>query len=75
MAMRDTGEQGSDLPAELAKPARRALHTAGYIRLEQLGGSREAELLKLHGIGPKALEQIRLALAARGLSFAETKEG
>jgi hypothetical protein len=24
----------------------------------------------LHGIGPKALEQLRQALAARGLSFA-----
>ncbi len=29
----------------------------------------EAELKQLHGIGPKALDQLRHALAAQGLSF------
>ena len=61
----------SDLPTELAKPARRALAGAGYVRLEQLTKVSEAELLQLHGMGPKALEQIRRALAARGQSFAD----
>lgn len=59
----------SDLPSELAKPARRALIAAGYLRLEQLAQVSEAEILRLHGMGPKALDQIRRALAARGLSF------
>jgi hypothetical protein len=60
----------SDLPAGLAKPAVRALTQAGYVRLEQLTSISEAELRKLHGMGPKAIEQLRKALASRGLSFA-----
>jgi hypothetical protein len=59
-----------DFPAGLASPARRALAGAGYVRLEQLAGASEAELLKLHGMGPKAIEQLRRALEARGLDFA-----
>ncbi len=59
-----------DFPAGLASPARRALAAAGYVRLEQLAGASEAELLKLHGMGPKAIEQLRRALEARGLDFA-----
>jgi hypothetical protein len=61
----------SDLPAHLAKPAQRALARAGYLRLEQFTKLSEAEVLKLHGMGPKALDQIRRALAAKGQSFAE----
>jgi len=59
----------SDLPTELAKPARRALEGAGYVKLEQFIELSEVEVLKLHGMGPKALEQIRIALNDRGLSF------
>ena len=29
----------------------------------------EAEVSQLHGLGPKAIDLIRLALAARGLTF------
>jgi hypothetical protein len=63
-------EQGSDLPAGLSKPARRALASAGYVRLDQFTRVGEDEVSKLHGMGPKALEQIRRALASRGQSFA-----
>lgn len=63
-------EPGSDLPP-LAKPAQRALAGAGYSRLEQFTEVSEAEIAELHGIGPKALDQLRRALAARGLSFAD----
>lgn len=63
-------ERSSDLPDGLSKPARRALAGAGYTRLEQLTSMSEAEILKLHGMGPKALGQIRAALSARELSFA-----
>lgn len=62
--------QKSDFP-KLAAPARRALSGAGYTRLEQLARVSEAELKKLHGMGPNAIEQLRRALAERGLSFAE----
>lgn len=61
-----------DLPKELAKPARRALVGAGYFHLEQLTKLRESEVLQLHGMGPKAMEQIRRALAVKGLSFKES---
>ncbi|NOU71019.1 DNA-binding protein [Paenibacillus sp. LMG 31458] len=62
--------QVSDLP-KLSSPAHRALASAGYLRLEQFSKLTEAEVLKLHGMGPKALEQIRHALAAKGQSFAD----
>ncbi len=60
--------QDSDLP-KLASPARRALDAAGYTRLEQLTQVSEAELKKLHGIGPNAIEALRKALAEKGLGF------
>jgi hypothetical protein len=58
-----------DLPAVLAAPARRALAAAGYSHLDQFTELTEAEARQLHGMGPKAIEQIRLALAAKGLTF------
>jgi hypothetical protein len=61
----------SDLPAGLAAPARRALAGAGYHRLAQLSKVSEAEIKQLHGIGPNALKQLRAALKAQGLSFAD----
>jgi len=56
--------------AGLSAPARRALAGAGYIRLEQLTTVSAAELLRLHGMGPKALGPLRQALAERGLALA-----
>ena len=66
-------QQESDLPTGLSAPARRALVGAGYLRLDQLTGVSEAEIKQLHGIGPNALNQLRRALSAKGLSFAERK--
>lgn len=68
MSLNDSGKK-SELPTELAKPARRALEKAGYVQLKQFTKLSEVEVLKLHGMGPNALEQIRLALNDRGLSF------
>ena len=67
----DQGE--SNLPNGLAAPARRALTGAGYTRLEQLTTPTEAEIKKLHGIGPNAIKQLRIALEANALSFADGK--
>jgi ERCC4-type nuclease len=58
-------QRESDLPIGLSKPARRALFEAGYWRLEQLTDLSEAELEQLHGVGPKALDQLRRALSTR----------
>jgi hypothetical protein len=68
--MNKAGQNGrtGDLP-KLAAPAQRALASAGIRRLEQLTGFSEAEIKQLHGIGPNALEQLRGALAAQGLTF------
>ncbi|HKE50045.1 MAG TPA: DNA-binding protein [Actinomycetes bacterium] len=62
-----------DLPPNLPSPARRALDQAGYRRLDQLTAVTQAELGKLHGMGPKALGQLRDALHRRGLSFADER--
>jgi hypothetical protein len=64
----DTG----DLPPAIGKPAMRALLGAGYTHLEQLAHVTEAALLKLHGVGPRAIRLLREALAERGLGFAGT---
>ncbi len=58
-----------DLPAGLAKPALRALAGAGVRRLEQLTALSEGEVARLHGMGPRALEALRRALAERKQSF------
>jgi hypothetical protein len=60
--------QDSDLP-NIGQPAWRALTGAGYWRLEQLTTVTAEDLLKLHGVGPKAVRLLREALAARGLAF------
>ncbi|MEV0967058.1 alpha/beta fold hydrolase [Microtetraspora glauca] len=65
-------EQGN-LPPDLAKPARRALVAAGFTHLGQLTLVSEADLGRLHGMGPKAMDQLRRALTANGLSFAEER--
>lgn len=62
----------NDFP-KLSQPAQRALAGAGYSRLEQLTHVTEADLKKLHGIGPNALQQLRAALEAQGLAFASEK--
>ena len=68
-------QQKSDLPIDLSRPAQRALYEAGYLRLEQLTRVSETELKRLHGIGPNAIEKLRRALDAKGLSFASGKTG
>jgi len=64
----------SDLPAKLSQPAQRALAGAGIKSLKQLTRFNEAEIKKLHGIGPNAMKQLHEALTAKGYSFAEKKK-
>ncbi|WP_216208586.1 DUF4262 domain-containing protein [Amycolatopsis aidingensis] len=63
----------SDLgfPDELSTPALRALVKAGYRGLAELDGVREADIARLHGMGPKGISRLRAALAANGMSFAK----
>ncbi len=59
----------SGFPPKMGAPARRALENAGYTQLDQLDGVSEAQLFKLHGMGPKAMGMLRDALAAKGLAL------
>jgi len=51
-------------PAAIAAPALRALYAAGYRKLEDVVKITDAELLSLHGMGPKAVRLIREAISA-----------
>ena len=62
-----TGDDG--LPRSIGRPATNALHHAGIDRLAQVATLTEAELLRIHGVGPKAVQILRDALAERGRSF------
>lgn len=62
-------EAADDLPIGLSNPGRLALMAIGVRRLEQVAQRSEAELRQLHGMGPKALDQLRGALDAIGMSF------
>ncbi|MFS0575004.1 helix-hairpin-helix domain-containing protein [Sporosarcina sp. 179-K 3D1 HS] len=64
-------ESLNNLPPGMAKPAVRALTEAKIESLEQLAAMTEADLSKLHGIGPRALQQLREALAYKGMAFKE----
>lgn len=66
-----SSDELSDPLPKTSKPAERALAAAGYTRLDQFTKISAAEILKLHGVGPKAVRIIRTALAARGQSFAD----
>ena len=59
-------------PKGLAQPALRALLGAGITSLDQLAAIKEADLRKLHGMGPKGIDLLRSALKARGQSFARS---
>lgn len=58
-------------PRGLSQPAIRALLAADITSLEQVAATGAANVLKLHGVGPKAIPMLRQALAERGLSFAD----
>ena len=63
-------EPADEWPLRYASPARQALRAIGVTHLTELTQYSEQELLKLHGVGPKAIRLFREALAARGLAFA-----
>lgn len=56
-------------PPGVGGPALRALSSAGIRSIDDLARWSEADLAKLHGMGPKALGVLRAALEASGRSF------
>ncbi len=68
--MKQQGEEREhDFPKGIGRPATGALLAAGYTRLEDLTMVREGDIKQLHGVGPKAINVLREALAEKGLSF------
>ncbi|MEU5343761.1 hypothetical protein AB0H18_23450 [Streptomyces sp. NPDC020766] len=59
------GEVG-DLPRAIGSPATRALAAVGITTLSQVAEMSEAELLAMHGVGPKAVRLLGEALIATG---------
>ncbi|MFN8378839.1 MAG: DNA-binding protein [Anaerolineae bacterium] len=59
---------GTPLP-KTSNPAMRAVTGVGVTCLEDLTRLTEAELLALHGVGPKAIRIWKQALAERGLAL------
>ncbi|WP_432049891.1 DNA-binding protein [Verrucosispora sp. NA02020] len=58
-----------DTLPKIGTPATRALDAAGYTALRQLAGVPRAELARLHGVGPKALDIIEAALEQHNLGL------
>ncbi len=61
--------RSGDLPDSLGGPATRALLETGLTTLKQVATRTEAELLALHGVGPKAVRILSEALAQQGMSL------
>ncbi len=64
-----TNKSETNFPPKLAKPAQRALASAGIFTIEQLTNWTEIDLMKLHGMGPKAMAQLLAAVEEKGLHF------
>jgi hypothetical protein len=62
------GEVG-DLPKTIGRPATQALVSAGILTLAQVAERSAAELLEMHGIGPKAVRLLSEALSSKDLSL------
>jgi hypothetical protein len=60
----------TEYPQRLGRTARRELAVNGYIRYDQLTDVTAAQLLAIHGVGPKAIRILGEELAERGLAFA-----
>ena len=55
--------------AKLAKPAQRALMSAGIFSPKDLARHTRAEVAAFHGIGPSAFPVLEAALKSAGLKF------
>ncbi|WP_077604969.1 hypothetical protein [Oceanobacillus sojae] len=63
----------SPLP-KIGKPAMNALYHINIKTLEDAAKLDEKTLLKIHGVGPKAVSILRGTLAEKGLKFAESNQ-
>lgn len=66
--MKQANQPETDLP-KLSAPAQRALASVGVTNLKDLTKFTEAEIKKLHGMGPTGVKALNEALKQRGLDF------
>jgi hypothetical protein len=59
----------TEFPQSIGRTARRELALNGYTRYDQLTSVSSRDLLRIHGIGPKAVRILEEELAVRGLAF------
>lgn len=69
MTAQDAAEP-TEFPPRIGKSARRVPALNGYTRYDRLTCVTSAELLTIHGIGPKAIWILEEERGARGLTFA-----
>ena len=62
--------EASEFPATIGSVAHEALSAHGFTRFEQLTRVSPAALLRIHGVGPKAVDLLTAELTARSLAFA-----
>lgn len=56
-----------ELPYTIGKVAKRELIANGYTTLDQLASVTEKEILAIHGVGPKAIRLLKVALKEQGI--------
>ena len=69
-AVKLTAGMEDAFPPGVGQPALRAFSAMGYRSLDDVARAREADLAKLHGVGPKSIRILREALRKAGKSFA-----
>jgi len=69
-----TASVKDSLPVGLSQPTLRALAAAGIKRLDHFTRVTKESLLKLHGVGPKAIPIIDAALKKDGKCFLRAKK-
>jgi len=62
--------EASEFPATIGSVAHEALSAHGFTRFEQLTRVSPAALLRIHGVGSKAVDLLTAELTARSLAFA-----
>jgi hypothetical protein len=70
MATKKPVATSDGFPRAIGAPATRALNGAGFTELKQLTKATAAELMALHGFGPKALRILQAALDEQELALA-----
>ena len=68
-ARKKSADDATSVLPKIGKPATRALAAIGITRLDQVARLTRADLLAIHGVGPKAVGILEDALSARGASL------